>query len=65
MTETKALFADTGVKTYRMIEFKKIVNKAVEMGMIDEEHKATIEQWLKTPWTWAAQRGLVATTREN
>ena len=65
MTETKALFEEVGVKTYRMIEFKKIVNKAVEMGVIDEALQATIEEWLKTPWTWAARRGLIATSREN
>ena len=33
--------------------------------MINEEQKATIMEWLKTPWTWAARRGLIATTREN
>ena len=65
MTETAELFKETGVKVFRMIEFKRIVEKAVEMGMINEEQKATIMEWLKTPWTWAARRGLIATTREN
>ena len=65
MTETAELFKEVGVKTYRMIEFKKIVDKALEMKLIDESTKETIMQWLKTPWTWAARRGLIATTREN
>ena len=65
MTETAELFKEAGVKVFRMIEFKRIVEKAVEMGMINEEQKATIMEWLKTPWTWAARRGLIATTREN
>ena len=65
MSETEELFKETGVKTYRMIEFKKIVEKALEMKLIDEDKKEVIMQWLKTPWTWAARRGLIATTREN
>lgn len=65
MSETAALFEETGVKTHRMIEFKRIVGQALEMGLIDAEQKKTIEEWLKTPWTWAARRGLIATTREN
>ena len=48
-----------------MIVVKRLVGKAVEMGMINEEQEATIMEWLKTPWTWAARRGLIATTREN
>ena len=65
MAETSALFEEAGVKAHRMIEFKRIVEQALEMGLIDEEQKKTIEEWLKTPWTWAARRGLIATTREN
>ena len=65
MSETAALFEEIGVKTHRMIEFKRIVEQALEMGLIDAEQKKTIEEWLKTPWTWAARRGLIATTREN
>ncbi len=65
MAETKALFEEADVKVYRMIEFKKIVEKALAMEMINEEQKKTIEEWLKTPWTWAARRGLIAVSREN
>lgn len=63
--ETATLFADAGVKIHSMIAFNKIVEKAVAMGHIDEEQKKIIQEWLKTPWTWAARRGLVAATREN
>ena len=65
MAETSELFKEAGIKAYRMIEFKRIVEKALEMKLINEEQEATIMEWLKTPWTWAARRGLIATTREN
>ena len=65
MSETAELFKDAGIQAHRMIEFTRIVAKAVTMGVISEEQNAVIEEWLKTPWTWAARRGLIATTREN
>ena len=65
MAETSELFKEAGIKAYRMIEFKRIVEKALKMKLINEEQEATIMEWLKTPWTWAARRGLIATTREN
>jgi orotate phosphoribosyltransferase len=65
MAETATLFEEAGVKMHRMIAFNKVVDKAIEMGHITEEQKKTIEDWLKTPWTWAARQGLVAATREN
>ena len=65
MAETEVLFADAGVKMRSMISFNRIVEKAVEMQVINNDDRQVIEEWLKTPWTWAARRGLVASTTEN
>ncbi len=48
-----------------MLSFEFIVNKAVQMGLIGPEDLDDIHSWLDTPWSWAAQRGLLAHTTEN
>lgn len=63
--ETVRLFAEDGVKTYDVIAFEKVVEKAREMNEINDEEKKLVLEWLKTPWTWAAMHGKVASAREN
>ncbi len=65
MPETTKLFERNGIKAYQMLPFAYIVDKAQAMGLIDENDKAEINNWLDTPWSWAAQRGLLAQTTEN
>ena len=42
-----------------------MLEKAVEMGKIDEEKKLLLIDWLANPWTWAARNGLTPTGNEN
>lgn len=63
--ETMRLFEEAQVKAYEVISFPFVVDKACELGIIDEEHKKLVMQWLKTPWTWAAIRGIVPIMHEN
>ena len=63
--ETVKLFAEDGLTTFEVIAFNKVVNKAREMGSITPEEEKLVLEWLKTPWTWAAMHGKVASAREN
>ena len=63
--ETQRLFEQEGIATYDVISFEKVVRKAFEMGVIDGEHEELVLEWLKTPWTWAAMHGVVASAIEN
>ena len=63
--ETVKLFAEDGLTTFEVIAFNKVVNKAREMGNITPEEEKLVLEWLKTPWTWAAMHGKVASAREN
>lgn len=58
--ETVKLFAEDGLTTFEVIAFNKVVNKAREMGNITPEEEKLVLEWLKTPWTWAAMHGKVA-----
>ncbi|MGN1210018.1 MAG: orotate phosphoribosyltransferase [Duodenibacillus sp.] len=63
--ETMRLFSERGIETFNVIDFDKVVHKACTMGRITEEQEQIILEWLNTPWTWAAMRGLLATAIEN
>lgn len=63
--ETQRLFKQEGIDTYDVIAFEKVVRKAKEMGVIDDEHEKLVLEWLQTPWTWAAMHGVVASAIEN
>lgn len=63
--ETQRLFKEEGIHTYDVIAFDKVVHKAREMNVISEEHERLVLEWLRTPWTWAAMHGAVASAIEN
>lgn len=65
LAETACLFEEAGVKLHSMIRFNKLLDKAVEMGRIDEAGKQSVLEWLKTPWMWAARQGITAASSEN
>lgn len=65
MPETAKLFERNGVIAHQMLPFAYIVEKAISMGIIDQNEAKEINNWLDTPWSWAAQRGLLAQTTEN
>ena len=35
---------------HTVIAFEKVVRKAKEMGVIDDEHEKLVLEWLQTPW---------------
>ena len=63
--ETMRLFAERGIETFNVIDFDKVVHKACTMGRITEEQEKMVLEWLNTPWTWAAMRGLLARAIEH
>ena len=63
--ETMRLFEEQSIQTYDVIGFDRVVKKACEMGVINDEQAALVMEWLNTPWTWAAMHGVVAIAREN
>jgi len=63
--ETRRLFEEQSIRTFDVIAFEIVVHKAHAMGVIDTAQETLVLEWLKTPWTWAAMRGVVATAREN
>ncbi len=65
MAETSKIFDKHKIKAHQMLPFNYIVEKAIEMGLIDQAGADEINDWLETPWSWAAQRGLVAQAIEN
>lgn len=64
MPETAKLFEKNGIKAFQLLPFAYIVDKAVSLGLISEEEKEDISNWLDTPWSWASQRGLLAQSTE-
>ena len=63
--ETVKLFKEAGLETFEVIGFDRVVEKARALGLIEEAEKKEVFDWLKTPWTWAAMRGIVPDSREN
>ncbi len=65
MPETTRLFEKNNIKAHQMLPFAYIVEKAISMNLLSKEDAQVIEDWLETPWSWAAQRGLLAQSTEN
>lgn len=63
--ETMHLFETEGIRTFDVIGFDRVVNKAHQMGVINDEQCRLVLEWMQTPWTWAAMHGVVALAREN
>ncbi len=65
MPETTRFFVKNKIVAHQMLPFAYIVEKAIKMKLIDEKEASEINDWLETPWSWAAQRGMLAQTTEN
>lgn len=63
--ETRRLFERLDVSCHEMINFTKVIDKAVEMGKLSVEDRSKLNDWLSSPWTWAARHSIVAFTTEN
>lgn len=63
--ETRRLFERLDVACHEMINFTKVIDKAVEMGKLSPEDRSKLNDWLSSPWTWAARHSIVAFTTEN
>ena len=63
--ETTKLFEKENVTCHELLDFTLVLEKAVEMGKIDEEKKLLLIDGLANPWTWAARNGLTPTGNEN
>ncbi len=63
--ETRRLFERLDVSCHEMINFTKVIDKAVEMDKLSPEDRSKLNDWLSSPWTWAARHSIVAFTTEN
>ena len=63
--ETKKLFEKQNVICHEMIDFRKVINKAIDLKMVTEEEKETLNDWLANPWTWAIRHGVTPSNNEN
>ncbi len=63
--ETRRLFERLGVSCHEMIDFIKVIDKAVEMDRLSVENREKLGDWLSSPWTWAARHAISAFTVEN
>lgn len=63
--ETRRLFDRLGVACHEMINFTKVIDKAVEMDRLSAEDREKLNDWLSSPWTWAARHAISAFTVEN
>lgn len=63
--ETTKLFEREAVKCHELVRFTKVLDKAVELGKLDEAKKTLLLDWLANPWTWAARNHLTPKTNEN
>lgn len=52
------LFAKEGVTLHAATTFEVVLEVARERGVLDAAGVATVEDWLRDPWGWAARRGL-------
>ena len=48
-----------------MIDFRKVLEKAVEIGKLSGDEKDILNDWLANPWTWAARHALTPSDNEN
>ncbi|MBQ8829556.1 MAG: orotate phosphoribosyltransferase [Burkholderiaceae bacterium] len=65
MPETSRLFEKNNIKAHQMLAFSFILDKALKMGKIDSTQLEELNDWLETPWSWAAKRGLLVSSTEN
>ncbi len=63
--ETQKLFEKEQVRCHEMIDFRKVLEKAVELGKLTAEDKDALNDWLANPWTWAARHALTPSDNEN
>ena len=63
--ETRKLFEKEGVSCHEMIDFRKVLDKAVELSKLSDEEKVALNDWLTNPWTWAARHALTPSDNEN
>ena len=63
--ETTKLFTKENVVCHEMLDFAKVLDKAVEMGKLTVEEKSILGDWLQNPWTWAARHAITPTGSEN
>ena len=63
--ETGKLFEKQGVRCHEMIDFTKVIDKAVELEKLSEADRDVLNDWLANPWTWAARHALTPSDNEN
>ena len=63
--ETNKLFEKQQVRCHEMIDFTKVIDKAIELGTISADKKEVLNDWLANPWTWAARHALTPMDNEN
>ena len=63
--ETIKLFQNEKVVCHELLDFTLVLDKAVEVGKIDQAQREVLIDWLANPWTWAARHGLTPTGNEN
>ncbi len=63
--ETIKLFKRENVTCHEMIDFGKVIDKAIDMGKLAAEKKDILADWLQNPWTWAARHNLTPKGSEN
>lgn len=59
--ETAKLFRDQNFACHELLDFRLVLDKAVELGQIDSAQREILVDWLANPWTWAARHGLTPT----
>lgn len=63
--ETNKLFEKQQVRCHEMIDFTKVIDKAIELGTISADKKEVLNDWLANPWTWAARHAFTPMDNEN
>lgn len=65
MDETRNLFRQENVVCHELLSFKKVLDKAVELGELSAEDQPILVDWLENPWTWAARHHILPNDNEN
>ena len=50
---------------HEIVRFEKVLDKAIELGKLEAEKKASLLDWLSNPWTWAARHQIAPSDNEN
>lgn len=65
LNDKKALFEEIRVQCHTVVHFKRLIEKAQTLNLVDSDKAHVAMKWLQAPEQWAAQNSAIAVEKEN